>query len=626
MPVLEFDGAAVANPSLSDCLREHFVRILIVVAATVLLAGSVAHAQIGNLLWEENFNDLDNWIAETGNGNWGWGNGELQYYSANNVDIATVPGEVGNTALRITARQESGPGIVDQWGSPLNYTSGKVISKSKVSLQYGMIETRVRVPDLDLGGWPAVWLLGTSNWDWPRKGEIDMMEMGGRKDFRDLHDGHNGGNGLNNSTVNQTVGANAIFYSDAAITPENPTGAASISWDPDDDYARPYYNYSPGLTERFLTYRLYWDDSSMRMTVIDNDVEHDLFASPFTIDDESDEFRKPFYLIANMAVGGAYTDAYQLGNPASGQPVSMPFSAEMYVDYIRAYEWNGQGAVHVGPPTPQSGSYGIFTDNTPTNGKLIPGVNAEVFVWEGTLAESSIPPLEGDNALSWQTTGKGWFGAGVLSHQPLNVFDFDEGHLNFDIQIPANVTFKIGIIDAWGNQQYVSFPANQTTYGLVRDGQWGQASIPVSDIRGTAIDLRMLSYSFVILEEQGTSANFALDNIYWDSPNSTGGLLGDYNDDGTVDAADYTVWRDALASGGSLLNDPTPDVVDQSDYLYWRTHFGETQGSGTGSTNSAVPEPATLSLISAALLGHVLRRRRATKEPSAAVGRNPNFF
>jgi hypothetical protein len=86
------------------------------------------------------------------------------------------------------------------------------------------------------------------------------------------------------------------------------------------------------------------------------------------------------------------------------------------------------------------------------------------------------------------------------------------------------------------------------------------------------------------------------------------------------------VWRDALASGGSLLNDPTPDVVDQSDYLYWRTHFGETQGSGTGSTNSAVPEPATLSLISAVLLGHVLRRRRATNEPSAAVGRNPNFF
>ena len=490
--------------------------LLLIVALS--LSVGVAQAQIGDLLWEEDFDDLDNWIAETGNGSWGWGNGELQYYSEDNVDIAAVPGETGNTALRITAKQESGPGIVDQWGNPLNYTSGKVVSKSKVSVQYGMIETRVRVPDLDLGGWPAVWLLGTSNWDWPHKGEIDMMEMGSKQSFRDLHDTHNGGNGLDNSTVNQAVGANAIFYSDAAVTPENPSGAASLSWDPDDDYVRPYYNYTSPLNDRFLTYRLYWDESSLRMTVIDDGAEYDLYASPFTIDDESDEFRQPFYLIANMAVGGAFTDAYNLGDPGSGQPVSMPFAAEMYVDYIRAYEWNGQGSVHLGPPTAERGSFGIFTDNTPTNGALVPEVNSEIFVWEGTLTDGSIAPLEGENALSWQTTGMGWFGAGVMSHQPLNLFDFGEGHLNFSIMIPAHVTFKIGIIDAWGNQEYVEFPAYQTTYGLERDGQWGQASIPVDDIRGTAIDLRMLSYSFVILEEHGAAIEFALDDIYWDAP------------------------------------------------------------------------------------------------------------
>jgi beta-glucanase (GH16 family) len=573
--------------------------LLSLLVATALLNGTAVYGQIGSLLWEENFSDLDNWIKDTGNGNWGWGNGELQYYSPNNVDIAAVPGETGNTALRITAKQQSGPGIVDQWGNPLNYTSGKVVSKSKVSLQYGMIETRVRIPNLDLGGWPAVWMLGTSNWDWPRKGEIDMMEMGGKKIFRDLHDGHNGGNGLNNSTVNQTVGANAIFYSDAAVTPENPSGAASIAWDPADNYARPYYNYSPGLTERFLTYRTYWDENSLRMTVIDNDVEHDLFATPFTIDAESDEFRKPFYLIANMAVGGAYTDAYQLGNPASGQSVSMPFPAEMYVDYIRAYEWNGQGSVHLGPPTAQSRAFGIFTDNTPTNGKLTPGLDSEIFVWEGTLADSTIPPLEGENAMSWQTTGKGWFGAGVMSHQPLNLFDFEEGHLNFDIQIPANVTFKIGVIDAWGNQQYVSFPAFQTTYGLVRNGQWGQASIPVSDIRGTAIDLRMLSYSFVILEENGTSANFAVDNIYWDSPFTT--LAGDFDEDGDVDGHDFLAWQ------------RDPSVGDLED---WQANYGT--NSASADTMTAVPEPSGMLLIvSMFAAGAWGRRPFALRAPSA---------
>ena len=112
-------------------------------------------------------------------------------------------------------------------------------------------------------------------------------------------------------------------------------------------------------------------------------------------------------------------------------------------------------------------------------------VTSEIYVWEGTLTDGSIPPYEGDNVLSWQTAGLGWFGAGIMSIQPLNLFDFGDGHLKFRIKIPAHVTFKIGIIDAWNNQYYVSFPAYQTTYGLVRDGEWGQASIPVSDIRGT---------------------------------------------------------------------------------------------------------------------------------------------
>ena len=234
-------------------------------------------AQIGDLIWEENFNDLDNWIKITGNGSWGWGNGELEYYKEENVSISQIPDEPSNNALRITAKSESGPDITDQWGNPLFYTSGKVISKSNVAIKYGVVETRVRVPDLDVGGWPAVWLLGTSNYTWPRNGELDMMEMGSRQSFRDLHDNHNGGNGLNNSNVNQVVGANAIFYSDEALTVDNPSGAASISWDPDDDDCRPYYNYENPLNDRFVLYRMYWDSESIRFTIIDDEIEYDLY-------------------------------------------------------------------------------------------------------------------------------------------------------------------------------------------------------------------------------------------------------------------------------------------------------------------------------------------------------------
>ena len=492
----------------------------------LILSVEICHAQVGDIIWEDNFDNLDNWMKITGNGSWGWGNGELEFYQEENVEITDVPGEPGNNALHITAMEESGPGIVDQWGNPLSYTSGKVTTKAKIAIKYGVIETRVRVPDLDLGGWPAVWLLGMANYNWPRCGELDLMEMGSRQAFRDLHDEHNGGNGANNSTVNQVVGANAIFYSDDAVTSENPSGAASISWDPNDDYCRPYYNYDTPLNDRFLIYRIYWDDESIRFTVIDDSVEHDLYTEPFPIDSVSAEFQEPFYLIANLAIGGLFTDADYIGG--SGAPVSMPFPAEMYVDYIKVMEWNGQGEVHIGPPTFRGGTFGLFTDTTPIDNGLVAGDDAEIYVWEGTLSEGSIPPYEGENGISWQTTGLGWFGAGIMSMQPVNLFNFGEGHLKFMINIPANISFQIGIIDAWGNQSYVDFPGNQTTYGLVRDGNWGQASIPVEDIRGEWIDLRMLSYEFVILEVNGASCEFGLDDIYWDGGGAVSVIEDDY--------------------------------------------------------------------------------------------------
>ncbi|HPF34847.1 MAG TPA: family 16 glycosylhydrolase [Candidatus Krumholzibacteria bacterium] len=496
-------------------------RVRAFTAAIVLLAAfaAAATAQVGPLIWAEEFNDLDNWLIVTGNGYWGWGNGELEYYSADNVSIAPIPGEPGNNGLRITARQESGPGIVDQWGNPLQYTSGKVETKSFVNVRYGMIEARVRVPSLDLGGWPAFWMLGTANYGWPRNGEIDLMEMGGHQTDRDLHDTHNGGNGLDNTTVDQSVSANALFYTDDAVNPGNPSGAASLSYDPTDVYARPYYSYDPDLTDRFLIYRVYWDENSLRWTVEDQGVEHDLFAEPFTIDEESAEFRSPFYLIANLAIGGAYTDAYNLGDPGSGLPVTMGFPAEMWIDSIRVYEWNGMGEVHVGPPTQKHGTFGVFTDESVVDDELVPQVSSEIYVWEGTLVDGTIAPYEGDAALSWRSVGAGWFGAGVMSIQPLNLFDFPDGHLEFMIKIPANVTFQIGIIDAWGNQNYVTFPAGQTTYELVRNGDWGRARIPVQDIRGLAMDLRMLSYPFVVLETQGAVCEFAIDDITWTGGN-----------------------------------------------------------------------------------------------------------
>jgi hypothetical protein len=102
---------------------------------------------------------------------------------------------------------------------------------------------------------------------------------------------------------------------------------------------------------------------------------------------------------------------------------------------------------------------------------------------------------------------------------------------------------------------------------------------------------------------------------------------GDYNNNGVVDAADYTVWRHSLGqtwqvAGGvkdawflaANQSGPTPGVpdfvVDQLDYQFWRAHFGQTAGAGSGtSANAAVPEPTTLVLLIVAAAGVCMRRR-----------------
>jgi autotransporter-associated beta strand protein len=82
-----------------------------------------------------------------------------------------------------------------------------------------------------------------------------------------------------------------------------------------------------------------------------------------------------------------------------------------------------------------------------------------------------------------------------------------------------------------------------------------------------------------------------------------GGLDGDYNMDGKVDAADYVVWR----------KDPSAHGGDPDGYNTWRTNFGRTAGSGSGSSlgAGAVPEPSAIALLLLGLMaGAVARRKR----------------
>jgi hypothetical protein len=80
---------------------------------------------------------------------------------------------------------------------------------------------------------------------------------------------------------------------------------------------------------------------------------------------------------------------------------------------------------------------------------------------------------------------------------------------------------------------------------------------------------------------------------------------GDYNDDGSVDAADYVIWRKNEGTTNTLPNDNgIGGTIGTAHYDLWVANFGNPPGSGSGAL-AAVPEPSA-SLLAVFALGGLL--------------------
>ena len=85
---------------------------------------------------------------------------------------------------------------------------------------------------------------------------------------------------------------------------------------------------------------------------------------------------------------------------------------------------------------------------------------------------------------------------------------------------------------------------------------------------------------------------------------------GDFNGDGNVDTADYTIWADNYTGSGGTGGTPSTGdangdgAVDTADYTIWADNYTGSQAAGV------VPEPAALTLLLGALLTFCLFRRR----------------
>lgn len=129
--------------------------------------------------------------------------------------------------------------------------------------------------------------------------------------------------------------------------------------------------------------------------------------------------------------------------------------------------------------------------------------------------------------------------------------------------------------------------------GNANDSEWyehvlmGTAPAGTASVRVTAEALGMF-----------TSPDGGAQSAFFDDLSlmlATAGLAGDYNDDGIVDAADYTVWRD----GGS------PDS-SQAGYDTWAANYGATAPSAA----TSVPEPTAVLLCGGFLALAAARHRR----------------
>ena len=234
------------------------------------------------LVWSDEFDysglpDSSKWNYDVG-GN-GWGNNELEYYTSKRLENARV--ENGN--LVIEARKEAWQGM--------NYTSARLLTKGKMSWQYGKIEVRAKLPR-GRGTWPAIWTLGDTNpLKWPDDGEVDIMEHVG----------------FDQGVIHGSVHCKKYNW----VIGNGKTATTKVM----------------DCSDSFHVYRLEWDNSTRKISV--DSSSYMSFSNEHTGYDAW-PFDNKLFLILNIAVGGNWGG--QQGVDDSIWP------QQMLVDYVRVYQ------------------------------------------------------------------------------------------------------------------------------------------------------------------------------------------------------------------------------------------------------------------------------------------------
>lgn len=265
------------------------MKTLLVAMAMLTCLPVNSNAADWKLVWSDEFSadglpDSTKWGYETGYVR----NAELQYYTRARLENARVE----NGMLVIEGRKESYPIPGARPGDErqvADYTAASLITQNKESWTYGRIEVRAKLPR-GQGVWPAIWTLGTNRGEvgWPRCGEIDIMEYIGREP--------------------ETIHGTLHFSVDG----EHRSNGKSI------DSPEPYAD--------FHIYAAEWYPDHIDIFFDDNLYQH--FMVDSADDGDTNAFRKPHYLLVNLALGGSW----------AGELDDSILPQQYLIDYVRVYE------------------------------------------------------------------------------------------------------------------------------------------------------------------------------------------------------------------------------------------------------------------------------------------------
>ena len=241
-----------------------------------------AHYQ---LVWNDEFEydglpDSTRWSFDTKGNDTGWGNNELQFYTASQLKNAFV----ANGCLHIVAHKEA-HGLK-------HYTSARLITKGHGQWLYGRIECRAKLPT-GRGTWPAFWMMPAESayGTWPASGEIDIMENVG----------------FDPDTVLATTHTQLF----------NHISGTSVSGK----------HFVPSCAKEFHVYAIEWDEHEIRGYVD----EHHYYTYTNTGKGwKSWPFDKPFYIILNLAIGDNW------GGRMGVDDSIFPCTYE--IDFVRVYQ------------------------------------------------------------------------------------------------------------------------------------------------------------------------------------------------------------------------------------------------------------------------------------------------